>query len=222
MLSFLFLGVMLNNMPWLLSGIGAIVVIFIVIFIQLISQSGFSKLGPFNLFGYLSDAMSLTCSLIPGNQYSQFPSMWFALMGYFFAYILCNANSIYTRKPAVAPAYSRSPTGQGARVQLGKPAVASVNSIGVVQRRSVGLLSIIAVCILFAIIMIPRLINQCESILGIVSGLLIGSLFGWGFWTGVNTNENPLADIHGVVLGLSPGYLRNSPIACGPAGGSTS
>lgn len=210
-LTFIFLGIMLNNMPWLIAGGASIAVI--------IGVLGFQKLFtypvPITLGAYLSNAMSLTCSLIPGNSYSQVPSLWFALMGYFFTYILLNAGSIYNRTPAAAPGYS--PAGQGSHVLVGKPVVASTNSIGVVQRRSVGLLSIIAVCILFAIIMIPRFMNHCESILGIFLGLAIGAPTAYGVWWGAQMNQNPLADIHGVVLGLSPGYLRHTPIACTPA-----
>jgi hypothetical protein len=221
-LTFLFLGIMLNNMPWLIAGSGVLSVIVLVLTFQwLFDKASFvprTVMG-LNLAGYFSDAMSLTCSLVPGNSYAQFPSLWFALMGYFFTYILLNAGSIYNRTPATAPGYS--PAGQGSHVLVGKPVSVSANSIGVVQRRSVGLLSIIAVCILFAIIMIPRFMNHCESILGILAGLAIGSLSGWGIWTGVNSNQNPLADIHGVVLGLSPGYLRHTPIACTPASGPT-
>jgi len=219
-LTFVFLGIMLNNMPWLIAGSGVLSVIVGVLGFQwLLSSLLPTTFLGLNLAGYGSPAMSLTCSLIPGNSYAQFPSLWFAIMGYFFSYILLNAGSIYNRSPAAAPGYS--PAGQGRNVLVGKPVSVSANSIGVVQRRSVGLLSIIAVSILFGIIMIPRFMNHCESILGILAGLTIGSLSGWGIWTGVNSNQNPLADIHGVVLGLSPGYLRHTPIACVPTGGTT-
>jgi len=211
--SFIGLGIMLNNMPWLIAGTSAVALWAIV--------SGLGALVgikiPASWGGGESPALFNTlCSIVPGMTYIKIPSVWFALMGYFMAYIICNANHVYTASPATASGYS--PTGMGSHVQTSSPQVASKNSIGVVQRRSVGLISLIAVSVLFVIIMIPRFMNQCESTLGILSGLTLGSLFGWAMWASANTNtNNPLADIHGVMLGLSPGYLRHSPIACTPA-----
>jgi hypothetical protein len=213
--TFFFLGIMLNNMPWLIASMGAITVWIGVAIVHFLTQGGPRNIAGFNLFGYMPDIYAQSCSLIPGNSYAQLPSLWFTLMGYFFSYIILNANSIYTRPAAASPSYS--PTGMGKNVLVSQPQVASTNSIGVVQRRSVGLLSIIAVCTLFAIIMVPRFMNQCESILGILTGLLLGSLLGGGFWAAAHSNQNPLSDIHGVVLGLSPGYLRHTPIACTPS-----
>ena len=205
--SFIVLGIMLNNMPWLIAGTSAIALWAIV--------SGIGALFNNIISGGPSPPLFNTvCSIVPGMTYLKFPSVWFALMGYFMAYIICNANHIYTASPAVASGYN--PTGMGSKVQVASPVVASKNSIGVVQRKSVGLISLIAVSVLFVIIMIPRFMNQCESTLGILSGLLLGSGFGWAMWFSANKNSNPLADIHGVMLGLSPGYLRHSPIACTP------
>ena len=212
--SFIGLGIMLNNMPWLIAGTSAVALWAIV--------SGLGALIgikiPESWGGGISPSLFDTiCSIVPGMSYIRVPSLWFALMGYFMAYIICNANHVYTASPAAPSGYS--PTGMGSHVQTAAPQVASKNSIGVVQRKSVGLISLIAVSVLFVIIMIPRFMNQCESILGILSGLTIGSLFGWAMWASANTNtNNPLADIHGVMLGLSPGYLRHSPIACTPSG----
>jgi len=211
--SFLILGIMLNNMPWLIAGVAAVTL-----------WAGIAGIGTAvtNLIpawlggGEPPHLFTTICSLIPGATYLKVPSVWFALMGYFMTYIICNANNIFTATPATASGYN--PAGMGSHVLVASPVVASRNSIGVVQRRSVGMISLIAVSILFMIIMIPRFMNQCESTLGIVSGLLLGSLWGWGMWASANTNtNNPLADIHGVMLGLSPGYLRHTPIACTPS-----
>jgi|LauGreDrversion4_1035100.scaffolds.fasta_scaffold32488_2 hypothetical protein len=212
--SFIGLGIMLNNMPWLIAG-GAAVALW-----ALISVCG-ALIGvkiPEWLGGGMTPALFDTiCSIVPGISYTKIPSVWFALMGYFMTYIICNANHVYTASPATASGYN--PAGMGSNVLVANPVVASKNAIGVVQRKSVGLISLIAVSVLFVIIMIPRFMNQCESILGILSGLTLGSLWGWAMWASANTNNNnPLADIHGVMLGLSPGYLRHSPIACTPSG----
>ena len=212
--SFIGLGIMLNNMPWLIAG-GAAVALW-----AIISVLG-TLIGvkiPESLGGGTTPALFDTiCSIIPGIAYNKIPSVWFALMGYFMTYIICNANHVYTASPAIASGYN--PAGMGSSVLAANPVVASKNAIGVVQRKSVGLISLIAVSVLFVIIMIPRFMNQCESILGILSGLTVGSLWGWAMWASANTNNNnPLADIHGVMLGLSPGYLRHSPIACTPSG----
>jgi hypothetical protein len=211
--SFIGLGIMLNNMPWLIAGTSAVALWAIVSGLG----SLFNNIIPVSLGGGPAPAVFNTvCSIVPGMTYMKFPSVWFALMGYFMAYIICNANNIYTALPAIASGYN--PAGMGSKVQVASPVVASKNSIGVIQRKSVGLISLIAVSVLFMIIMIPRFMNQCESTLGILSGLTLGSLWGWAMWASANTNtNNPLADIHGVMLGLSPGYLRHSPIACLPA-----
>jgi len=51
----------------------------------------------------------------------------------------------------------------------------------------------------------------------VISGLAVGAALGYSLWAAINSNKtNPLSDIHGVMLGLSPGYLRHSPIACTP------
>jgi len=216
--SFVTLGIMLNNMPWLLAGVGAIALWACNAILHLLGFRIPAGLTPL-LGGGVSPAVyDTTCSIIPGITYVQVPSMWFSLMGYFMSYILCNASNIYNAEPKAALGYGKgSNAGMGSQVMTAGTVVASSNSIGVLQRKSVGLISIIAVSVLFAIIMIPRFTNQCESTFGVILGLTIGAFAGWGIWSAINSNKtNPLADIHGVMLGLSPGYLRHSPIACTP------
>lgn len=216
--SFIALGIMLNNMPWLLVGAGAVAVWAINTIFHLLGFRIPAGLAPLLGGGVLPAIYDTTCSLIPGITYVQVPSMWFALMGYFMAYILSNASNVYNASAATAKGYTKgSNAGMGSQVMTAGTVVASSNSIGVVQRKSVGLISIIAVSVLFAIIMIPRFMNQCESTFGIISGLAVGAALGYSLWAAINSNKtNPLADIHGVMLGLSPGYLRHSPIACTP------
>lgn len=216
--SFVALGIMLNNMPWLIAGFGAIFVWILSVVLQWVAGT-----RPMELLGSgpTPDLYAQTCSLIPGLPYFRVPSTWFALMGYFMVYILLNASKISNAAAATGLGYTKvniggnTATGQGADVMLAGSQVAPAGSIGVSQRKAVGLLSIIAVSILFTIIMIPRFMNQCESIAGILLGLLVGTGLAAAIYNGTNANpSNPLADIHGVMLGLSPGYLRHSPIAC--------
>jgi hypothetical protein len=212
--SFTVLGLMLSNMPWLILGLGAIVTWALCPVWAMLGRYIPEYAGG----GTSPDLFNTICSIVPGVTYMRVPSVWFALMGYFMTYIICNANNILSASPATASGYSPTPsTGMGANVLVANPVIASKNSIGVIQRKSVGLISLIAVSVLFIIIMIPRFMNQCESVAGIMLGFLWGAVMGWGLWTSFNQYKpNPLADIHGVMLGLSPGYLRHSPIACTP------
>ena len=221
--SFIGLGIMLNNLPWLIVGILAVTVWichFIVSKIyELSTYSGaIQVLGG----GPMPAIYNQVCTLIPNTPYLQVPSLWFSLMGYFMVYILMNASNIVSMAGATALGYTKvtvdgnTATGMGTNVMLAGSQVTPSGSIGVSQRKAVGILSMIAVSVLFMIVMIPRVMNQCESTFGILTGLLLGGSIGYGLWSGINGNNpsNPLMDVHGVMLGLSPGYLRHSPIAC--------
>jgi hypothetical protein len=141
--------------------------------------------------------MIAACSMLPtaGGSYNTLPSVWIALTLFYITYILKNASNIYTTKPTKLPA----------------------SAIPVQQRKGLGLISIVASTLLLFALLIPRFMSGCETILGVIVGLVLGIAGGSIWWSILNAcGADYYPDIHGVMIGLRPGRLHTAPVACAP------
>jgi hypothetical protein len=187
------LGLALVRVSWVLLGIGGLILTVFIALLQFI-------FGKFEIFRTLqTPGLVEACSVLPitGSEYSMLPSYWFAITTYFLSYIMNNAVSVYRTNPTKQPN----------------------TAITVQKRKGLGVISIIAVCIAAIMLLGPRMFaNGCESWAGIIISLILGSLWGYGWWTIMNAQGNDIfQDVHGVMIGLKPGDLRTGPVACVPA-----
>lgn len=183
------LGITTGRVTWILVALGAIIVVIATV----TTQNLVARLT--SITASTDSAVLEACSLIPifGTEYAATPSLWVALSTFFATYIFMNANNIYTQTPA--------------RVNKDKMAVQ--------QRKGMGLISMFAILILFVLIMFPRWRSTCETLLGMLTGIIIGGLGGYGWWSILHAcGSNVFPDIHGVMLGLNPESLRTNPVAC--------
>ena len=188
------LGITTGKLAWILVSIGGILIVILTLLIQYMFLKSLG-IGP------LSDRPGASvieaCSMLPvaGGEYSAVPSVWVATSAFFATYIFMNAANIYSQTPA--------------RINKEKLAVQ--------QRKGMGLISMIAVSLLFIFLLVPRYWTSCETIMGIVLGLLIGHAGGAAWWKILDAcGPDVYPDIHGVMIGLKPGALRTNPVACAP------
>jgi len=185
------LGITTGKLAWLLVSIGGILIVILTLVIQYMFQKSLG-IGPIP-----GAAVIEACSMLPvaGGEYSAIPSVWVATSSFFATYIFMNAANIYSQTPA--------------RINKDKLAVQ--------QRKGMGLISMIAVILLFIFLLVPRYWTSCETILGIVLGLIIGHAGGVGWWKILDAcGPDVYPDIHGVMIGLKPGALHTNPVACQP------
>jgi len=183
-------GIALAKLSWVMIGAGGLLLIVFVLLIQYM-------FGKFGTFGILPGVSVLeSCSLLPvvrGGTYNSFPSLWTALTSFFCMYILVNAAQIYTKKPAAK----------------------ATTTIPVQQRKGTGLISMLAVLVLFVMLMIARLQTGCETWYGMLSGGALGVAVAIAWWYILDAcGSNVLPDIHGVMLGLTAGITKTGPQAC--------
>jgi len=185
-------GLAMGRIAWLMVALGAIVLVLGNVFVQYLLRIPFS--------GYSSIpgvAAIQACSMLPsgpGDSYSNLPSMWVTLTTFFAAYILRNAMNVYTTKPQNV----------------------SNDAIQVQQRKGVGIISMLAVAILYLVLMVGRYMTGCESIGGLLVGVVFGAVMGYTVWWPILNacGASVYPDIHGVMIGLTPGALHNVPQAC--------
>ncbi len=183
-------GIMLGKISWLLVGIGGLVLSIIILVLQGLFQRGGA------MFGQIPGAAVLeACSLLPiatGN-YSPVPSMWVSLTVYYGIYILMNAINIYTTTPNKM----------------------KNEAIPVQQRKGLGVISILASLILLMFLLVPRWKTTCETKTGLLTGILFGAGAAVAYWYVLDACGADLyPDIHGVMLGLRPDFLKTQPVAC--------
>lgn len=191
--SLIVIGLLTAKVGWVLVGVGAILLAIIVLILQYTINK---MIGLGDMPGL--DVLK-ACSIIPSVSsdavYRTTPSVWMALTAFFLTYIIVNASNVYTTTPAKK----------------------AKDSIPVQQRKSIGVLSMLAVAILFILLLIPRYASPCESTMGTILGLAIGGAAGWGWWQILNAcGADVYPDIHSVMIGLKPASLRTSPVACVP------
>ena len=185
-------GIMLGKISWLLVALGGLVLAIIVLVLQGLFQRG----GV--MFGQIPGAAVLeACSLLPisTGSYSPVPSMWVSLTVYYGIYILMNAINIYQVTPNKM----------------------SKEAIPVQQRKGLGVISILASLILLMFLLVPRWKTTCETKTGLVTGILLGVGAAVGYWYVLDACGADLyPDVHGVMLGLRPDFLKTHPVACTP------
>jgi hypothetical protein len=184
------IGVMTGRLSWILISLGGIVITIL----TLTAQYAMSKA----IVGLAMPGQHIieTCSILPvakGGDYTPVPSLWVALSAFFATYIFTNALNVYSQVP----------------VRTNK------DSFSVQQRKGVGIISMLAVMVLFFFLLIPRYMTSCETILGVVLGLAIGIGGGYLWWRVLDAcGPDVYPDIHGVMIGTQPGLLHTNPIAC--------
>jgi len=190
------LGITTGKHAWILVSIGGILITLTTILAQYMLLKSLG-MGP--LTDRPGAAIIEACSLLPvargDDSYSAVPSVWVAVSSFFATFIFMNAANIYTQTPA--------------RINKEKLAVQ--------QRKGMGLISMLAVALLFVFLIIPRYWTSCETILGVVLGLIIGHAGGAAWWKILDAcGPDVYPDIHGVMIGLKPSALRTNPMACAP------
>lgn len=190
------LGITTGKLAWILVAIGGILITIVTLLVQYIFLKSLG-IGPLN--DRPGAAIIEACSLLPvargTDEYSAVPSLWVAISSFFATYIFMNAANIYTQTPA--------------RINKEK--------IGVQQRKGMGLISMLAVALLFIFLIVPRYWTSCETIIGLLLGLGVGIGGGVTWWKILDAcGPDVYPDIHGVMIGLKPGSLRTSPVACAP------
>lgn len=182
------LGITMGRIPWILIAIGGLVTTVTTLLFQ-------HMLGKSLGIGAMPGATIIaSCSLLPiaGGEYSSTPSLWVSTSSFFVAYILMNAVNLYLQKPT-----------------------SNRNAIGAQQRQGMGLISIIAASVLFVFLLVSRLTTNCETLAGVLSGLVLGGGIGVAWWYILKAcGADFYPDIHGVMLGTKPGFLRTNPMAC--------
>lgn len=190
-------GLLLSKINWILVGFGSLVTALIVMVLQWPfsgGRMGTSAIGDWDLN---STAILEVCGLLPaatGGVYTRMPSLWFALVTFYMAYILRNAISVYTTRPATAAAAASS---------------------SAQHRKGVGIISILTTVILFLVLAVARMTTSCEHWLGALSGIVIGGSIGVGWWYALSAGGTDYyPDIHSVMIGLNPGPVHGSAVAC--------
>jgi hypothetical protein len=190
-ITLLVLGITINRLPWILIALGGIAVSIITMFFQYLNMK-------FVGYGAMPGSAALqACSLIPTTSgvYTNTPSMWIAMSVFYLTYIITNAANVY---------------GYTNKSKKAKKETAATQ-----RRKSIGIISILAVSLLFFFIVIPRLLTSCESIVGVTLGGIIGATTGYGWWAILNACGSTIyPDIHGVMLGLDTGKSLATPLAC--------
>lgn len=207
-------GILLAKIPWIMAAVGAIVTTLVITavfhlgvksFLDLMSPESyavklFSLLG---LYGSRSaTGIEEVCALIPtmglgGGTIITGPSLWIALMTFYLAYVATNAINVFTTKPAQA----------------------SPDTIPVAQRQGVGVVSLLAIAVLFLLLLTIRATSSCETVSGSIAGVVLGGVMGYGWWRIMALCGDLFPDVHGVMIGLKPAQLKTSPLACVPPSG---
>ena len=183
-------GITTGKLAWVLIAIGGLIVAIATLTCQYLFTKAFG-IGPMPGLAVIE-----ACSMFPNiksQDYSALPSVWTALTSFFVTFIFVNANHIYS-----------------AKITHG-----SKDIIAVQQRKGIGLISMLAITLLFLFLLIPRYWTSCETIAGIITGLISGSGSGIRWWY-IHSACGPdvYPDIHGVMIGLRPANLHKNPIAC--------
>lgn len=189
-------GILLAKVNWILVGLGSLVAALITLVLQW-PFSGERVQNPIRDWDLRGAAVLEVCGLLPaatGGTYTRVPSLWFTIMSFYMAYILKNAVSVYTTKPATAAAAASS---------------------SAQHRKGVGIISILTTVIMFLVLAVVRMTTSCEHWLGALLGIVIGGGIGVGWWytlAAAGTDYYP--DIHSVMIGLQPGPVHGSAVAC--------
>lgn len=191
-------GMMTGRIAWILVSIGGILIVVGTLILQyLISKTVGSSL-PMGWAEIPGQHVISACSLLPiaqGGTYAAAPSLWVAISSFFATYIITNATNVYTQSPISSKAAA---------------------AFSVQQRKGVGLISMLAVILLFLFLLAARCMStDCESTLGVLLGLGIGIGGGYGWWSVLNAcGADVYPDIHGVMIASSPSILRTGPMVC--------
>ena len=184
-------GIALGKMSWILIAVGGILAAIAALTLQ------YALFQSFHLGTLPGAAVLEMCSILPAasGAYLTLPSLWMTLTAFFTTYILTNASVVYSTTPAQATS----------------------TALPVLQRKGVGLISMLAMTILFLFLAVPRFRTGCETVAGSLSGIGLGAVLGWAWWNVLNASgPDVYPDIHGVMIGLKPGALHKSPMACRP------
>ena len=195
--SLMVLGVFLGKISWIMISSAAIALCVLIILVQAVFLPG--NIHQISAFKMLSGGAALSaCSPLPSKiketdvLYTT-PSLWMAVTTFYLAYILMNAINVYNTtapRPSTHDKYL---------------------SFKIDNRKSVGLISMIATFILLACLIITRFFSQCESTGGALVGAVLGYFAGMGLWYLLSINGTDVwPDIHGVMIGLKPGQPYSS------------
>lgn len=183
-------GITTGKIAWVLIAIGGVLVAMLTLTFQYLTTKAFG-IGPVPGMAVID-----SCSLIPiitTQEYSTTPSIWTALTAFFIGFIFMNANHIYS-----------------AKTSRGKKEI-----IPVQERKGIGLISMLSVSLLFLFLVVARYWKSCETIAGLITGLVIGIGGAVGWWYILSAcGADVYPDIHGVMIGLRPANLRTNPVAC--------
>jgi hypothetical protein len=190
----IFGGIALNQIAWVVVGSVGFALML------LIATLHYWPLGIFPNFAMASaPSMALleACAVLPGGagSYDSRLTYWLTSTVFLLSYVVMNASQIVKKVPEKAPS----------------------GSAPVLSRKGVGVASLIAALILVIALPALRSFGNCETVISYILGTLMGGAAGVGLWYILNVgngNGSVLSDIHGVLIGTSPGTLRTGPLAC--------
>lgn len=197
-------GLAVGQLPWVIMGAGGVIVALLILCAQAIVGAGIPSTKTPDI------AVLQACSLIPigptSGVYSYVPSLWFALTAYYVAYIIMNAQEVYSSPATKLPQ----------------------EALPVQHRKSIGMVSMIAIALLFVSLAVFRFRTGCEQLgplnipFGAILGIVLGAFLAWTLRQGASSKRDPsVGDVHGVMIGLQPGSLRTHPLACAPRASSS-
>ena len=188
----LLLGAIQGNLPMLWVAVGMVInALFVGI-----GQETLAMLFP--KWRQVHQSLSAACTVLPqiepgsGITYTVAPSMWFASTTYFVVFVLYNAIQVTTR-----------------------PAAKGTDSHKVDVRRAFTL-SVIILSLLFFGLILLRGLTGCETWLGSVTGILLGSGWAIGFWHLLDVcNSGVPPDILNIVAATAPAHTSDqTPVIC--------
>ncbi len=194
MYALLIVGALTGKLSWIFVSIGGMLLAAGILTLQYVFDKAFN-LGKY-AGGIPGGAVMDACSIIPlaqGAEYTTLPSLWMALTTFFATYIFINAAHVYTTQPSQKP----------------------LDALPVQQRKGVGLISMLAIALLFVFLVVPRARTSCETLGGTALGVTAGVAAAWLWWKILDAcGSEVFPDIHGVMMSLKPGSLRTAPMAC--------
>jgi uncharacterized membrane protein len=193
----LFLGSMQGNIGLLVLFLGHLTVVpLTALFSNTLLEFLFKKLdGTRSVMDWIQVDNSDVCSLVPGKtDYSVpflgvAPSLWMSHTVFFFAFLLSNAVTLYTMKPAE-----------------------NADSEKVERRKSQTLLSIILTSVLTVVLLLMRkFLVGCETWIGMAIAIALMGPLGYGWYRLARECSAKDSDIFGIVQSILPDEAQQPP-----------
>lgn len=194
----LFLGSIQGNIGLLVLFLGHLTVVpLTALFSNTLLEFVFKKMegGSRNLLDFIQVDNSDVCSLVPGKTdygipfLGVAPSLWMSHIVFFFSFLLSNAITLYTMKPAE-----------------------NADREKVERRKSQALLSIIlSSALVVVLILMRKFLVGCETWTGIIVAIALVSPLGYGWYRLARECSAKDSDIFGIIQSILPDNAQQPP-----------